>query len=168
MDIRIISPTEAFESCYRQYIDELGEEERYPMPMDLSYQDFPALIQTLEEYKYGINLPDGLVPNSTYWLICNNKLAGVANLRHNLNEQLSHAGGHIGIGIRPRFRGVGLGALLLAYTVEKAHDKSIKPVMVHCYGDNAASVGMITACGGQLDSEIELDNKTVLRYAIFR
>ncbi|WP_018981460.1 GNAT family N-acetyltransferase [Salinimonas chungwhensis] len=166
MDIRIISPTEAFQTCYQEYIDELGDEERYPMPMDLDYRNFPALLRTLEDYKYGINLSEGLVPNSTYWLICNNKLAGVANLRHCLNQQLELAGGHIGVGIRPSFRRIGLGALLLAYTIQKAHDKAIRPVKIHCYKDNSASVGMITACGGKLSGTAKINDQTVLHYTV--
>lgn len=164
MDIRIIPPTPAFEQCYRQYIVELGDEERYPMPMDLCHADFAGLIATLESFAAGHNLPAGLVPNSTFWLICNNQLAGVANLRHHLNPALAHAGGHIGIGIRPSFRRLGLGALLLAYTLQQAKDLHIKPVQVHCHADNLSSVALIKSCGGSLDSAEEVDGMLVQRY----
>lgn len=166
MDIRVIPPTEAFQQCYNAYITELGDEERYPMPMDLNHDDFPALIERLNGYSDGIGLPDGLVPNSTFWLICNDTLAGVANLRHYLTPALQHAGGHIGLGIRPGYRGRGLGTLLLAYTVEKARSMNIRPVHIHCHQHNLASVGMITACGGKLHSEEDWQKQKISRYII--
>ena len=163
----VVSPSFAYKRSYNDYIEELGDEERYPMPMDLPHQDFPALVQTLYDYEAGKNLPDGLVPNSTYWLVTGQKLVGVSSIRHYLNDSLTVAGGHFGIGIRPSYRNKKLGILLLRESVKLARHLGIGNIHIHCYTNNKSSVKMIEACNGQLDSEIILNGKSVSRYLIF-
>lgn len=167
MDFRLIQPCEEYKESYFSYIEELGDEERYPYPMDLDYQDFPALIAKLENYSKGIDLPEWLVPNTTYWLVQDDKLVGVSHLRHYLNEQLLEAGGHIGLGIRPAYRGKGLSKLLLNLTLNEAKKLNVVAAHIHCYKDNIASARMILAVGGELESELtESDGKIVQRYIV--
>ena len=124
------------------------------------------MLSKINEFEQGVNLPDGSVPSTTYWLVQDNELIGVSNLRHELNKQLTTAGGHIGLGIRPSFRRQGLGIKLLKMTLEQAKNKGINPVHIHCYQDNIASARMIMACGGLFDSEIEQDGVVVVRYLV--
>ncbi|MEM8497643.1 MAG: GNAT family N-acetyltransferase [Pseudomonadota bacterium] len=166
MNLKLIGPTKALESSYLEYLEELGDEERYPYPMDLDHSDFSGLIQTLHNYSRGIDLPDWLVPNTTYWFINQKELVGVAHLRHELNSQLREAGGHIGLGIRPSYRGKGFGKEILRQTIEKARELGIKDVHIHCHRHNEASARMIRSVGGILESEIteEGTDKIVQRY----
>ncbi|WP_395338922.1 GNAT family N-acetyltransferase [Ningiella sp. W23] len=164
--MQLTAPHAQFEQSYRDYIQELGDEERYPYPMDLPFDDFAVFVSTLKGYDKGIKLPHNLVPNSTYWLISNNEIVGCSHLRHHLNAALEHAGGHIGLGIRPRYRNKGLSTILLRQTLDKAREKGIDDVHIHCYADNLASKRMIEACGAKLHSQVFLSehSKTVLRY----
>ena len=108
-----------------------------------------------------------MVPNTTYWLIHKNQIVACSHLRHTLNESLRHAGGHIGLGVRPSYRGKGLSTYMLNKTLEKARQHNINPVHIHCYADNDASIAMITACNGQLMDSLDLsDAKTVLKYVV--
>nr|WP_258807969.1 GNAT family N-acetyltransferase [Pseudidiomarina sp. CB1] len=67
---------------------------------------------------------------------------------------MERAGGHIGLGIRPSYRGQGLGKFLLSLTLEKAQQMGIKDIHIHCEKTNPASAAMIIANGGKLHSEI--------------
>lgn len=133
---------------------ELGDEERYPFPLDFEHSDFAALLRRLDDFATGRNLPAEFVPASTYWLVQGSDLVGVSNLRHYLNDRIRHNGGHIGLGIRPSYRGRGLGNLLLALTIQEARKKGIAQVHVHCHKGNTASARMIARNGGKLDSEV--------------
>ncbi|WP_113906579.1 GNAT family N-acetyltransferase [Aliidiomarina celeris] len=162
--MKLILPNESFAESYHQYIAELGKEERYPFPLDFDASDFAALLERIENFRQGINLPEGYVPSTTYWLVSGDKLVGVSNLRHHLNERIAHAGGHIGLGIRPSERGKGFGNLLMKLTIEQAKARGIQPVHIHCYADNQASAKTIRANGGELHSEITDGGHTVQRY----
>ena len=166
MKVKLLEPSLEFEHSYKEYIVELEEEERYPFPLDFDHSDFPAMLQKLENLKLGIDLPDGYVPSSTYWLVSEGQILGVSNLRHYLNENIKHAGGHIGIGIRPKYRGRGLGNLLLGLTIEKAKAIGISEVHIHCYQSNPISANMILSCGGVLIGEVQVGAEVVQRYLL--
>jgi len=144
---KLISPSFKYKTSYLSYIEELKDEERYPFPLDFDHNDFYGMLDRIEQFKKGTNLPEGYVSSSTYWLIEDNEIIGVSNLRHHLNEQLLKAGGHIGLGIRPSCRGQKFSIQLLNMTLVKAFQKGIKEVHIHCYADNLASGNMILACG---------------------
>jgi len=150
----LILPRLEYASSYGAYIHELGNEERYPFPLDFDHGDFPALLTRLNDFANGINIPADFVPATTYWLVQGGELVGVSNLRHYLNDRIRLHGGHIGLGIRPSYRGRGLGNLLLALTIREAQRKGITQIHVHCNKNNIASARMIARNGGVLDSEV--------------
>lgn len=154
MATALVLPSRDYEHSYHAYIVELGDEERYPFPLDLEHQDFVALLQRLEDFANGVNLPEGFVPSSTFWLVEDGELVGVSNLRHYLNERIRHCGGHIGLGIRPSYRGGGLGNVLMALTMQEAWKLGIDEIHLHCHKENAASARMIVSNGGALHSEV--------------
>ncbi|MBY6203809.1 GNAT family N-acetyltransferase [Halomonas denitrificans] len=166
--LRLVRPDGRFEASYRAYLDELGDEERYPFPMDFDPQDFDAMLRRIERFERGVDLPDGYVPSSTFWLVDGQDLLGVSNLRHRLNSGLRACGGHIGLGIRPSRRGEGLGIELLARTIEQARARGIGDVHIHCHAGNEASARMIRRVGGVLQSEhVPPDGaRTVLRFVV--
>lgn len=153
MGPRLILPDSGYEHSYRQYIRELGEEERYPFPLDFPHDDFRALLARLEEIASGIGIPEGFVPSSTFWLVEDGELLGVSNLRHYLNDRIRSHGGHIGLGIRPARRGRGLGNLLMALTIGEARRRGIAEIHIHCLQGNIASARTILRNGGVLESE---------------
>lgn len=168
MTVSLILPTREYEQSYRGYIEELGREERYPFQLDFEHDDFASLLQRLEEFSNGTNIPNGSEPTSTYWLIEERELVGVSSLRHRMNARIRECGGHIGLGIRPSRRMRGLGTRLMALTLQKAHEAGIGEVHVHCHKDNEASARMILRNGGVLRSEVATgDPQTIVqRYTV--
>ncbi|WP_462159726.1 GNAT family N-acetyltransferase [Pseudoalteromonas sp. GB56] len=162
----LITPTLALETSYRSYIKELGDEERYPFPLDFEDSDFTALLARIEEFVQGENLPEGYVPSSTLWLVDQGEIVGITNVRHILNDNIAHCGGHIGLSIRPSTRGQGLGKVLMQQSIEFLAARGIAQVHIHCYKDNTASGSTIKACGGIFHSEIAVGNQLVQRYTV--
>lgn len=162
----LVLPSSKYIQSYNEYIEELGDEVRYPFPMRFDHQDFDALLAKLSDFSLGINLPDGFVPSTTLWLVESDQLLGVTNLRHYLNNAIEECGGHIGLGIRPSYRGKGLGKLLMKLSIAKLNAMDVSAVHIHCYKDNSASANTIIANGGELSSELALGDKVVHRYLV--
>ena len=164
--MKLITPHPKYQASYYNYIRELGNEERYPFPLDFDHSDFPALLAKIANYAQGTNIPTHMVPSTTLWLIDDNELIGVTNLRHYLNEQIAHCGGHIGLGIRPFYRGKALGNLLMKLSIEALFERGVENVHIHCHKNNLASARVITANHGRLDSEIVESNQVIQRYIV--
>jgi len=130
--------------------------------------DFAAYVRALHAYARGENLPDGAVPQNTYWLMRGRTILGTARLRHRLNERLEHEGGHVGYGIRPSERGKGCATRLLALMLDKARARGLTRVLVTCNEDNIASRRVIEKNGGRLEDRRISDRtgKAVLRFWI--
>ncbi len=151
--LSLINPTVEYEKSYRSYIRELGNEERYPFTLDFEFDDFPALVTRLNNCSLGIDLPDGWVPHTTFWLVENGEIVGVSSLRHRMTDRLERLGGHIGFGVRPSAQGRGIAKELLRRTLSEAGQLGISEVLVICLKDNIASSSVIKANGGTLESE---------------
>jgi len=149
----LVLPRPEYEPSYDAYIRELGDEVRYPFPLDFEHRNFPALLGRLNDLANGVNVPAGFVPSTAYWLVQGAEIIGVSNLRHYLNDRIRHHGGHIGLGIRPSYRGRGFGNILLALTIQEAQRKGIDQIHIHCHRSNVASARMIMRNGGELTSE---------------
>lgn len=151
--LSLIQPAVEYEQSYRSYIRELGDSERYPFTLDFEYDDFPALVTHLNNCALGLDLPDGWVPHTTFWLVENGEIVGVSSLRHRMTDRLKRLGGHIGFGVRPSAQGRGIAKELLRLTLIEAGRLGISDVLVICLKSNTASSRVIQANGGKLESE---------------
>lgn len=151
--LSLTKPTVEYEKSYRSYIRELGSSERYPFTLDFEFDDFAALVTRLQNCSLGIDLPEGSVPHTTFWLIEHGEIVGVSSLRHRMTDRLERLGGHIGFGVRPSAQGRGIAKELLRQTLIAAGRLGISEVLVICLKDNIASSRVIQANGGRLESE---------------
>lgn len=164
--MKLIKPSAKYQQSYLDYIHELGEEERYPFPLDFDHSDFNAMLEKIEDFANGRNLPEGYVPSTTLWLIEQDEIIGVTNLRHYLNQQIEHCGGHIGLSIKPSFRGKGYGNVLMKLSINALQQMGLSKLHIHCYQANQASAKAIESNGGQLESVVEVNNIQVSRYIV--
>lgn len=109
----------------------------------------------------------GLVPAST--MLCireeDERLVGIIDIRHRLNEYLNQVGGHIGYAIRKTERRKGYGKEMLRLALTRICPKvGVEKALVTCDKDNEASRRTIMACGGSFAGEIEAEGKVVQRY----
>ena len=168
---KLISPTSDLEEEYRRMIKdwESTGEQLVPFVLRYKHDDFPGLIQQLENEQKGIGFQHKHVmdPHSTYWLVNQeNNILGVSNLRHELNENLRKVGGHIGYGIAPAQRRNGYATLILKLSLAEAKKMAIGDVLLTCHKDNIRSVKSITNNGGILEDEFELEGRAMQHYWI--
>ena len=110
---------------------------------------------------------EGRVLSSTYFCFADDILAGTIQIRHTLNDELSHSGGHIGYGVRPSCRRKGYGAKMLGLALAQCPVLGIGRALVTCNKDNIGSAKTILKNGGILENEItEPNGNIVQRYWI--
>ncbi len=98
--------------------------------------------------------------NSSYvegsqWILIDtnrNRVLGMVNIRHYLNDFLIEFGGHVGYSIRPTERMKGYGKMQLLFALDYLRKFSEKKVLITCDEDNVGSYKTIEACGGILEN----------------
>lgn len=117
-----------------------------------SFEDF---VNHFHDEMKGINLPEGYVPATMFWLIDNGEFIGRVQIRHEFTDQLFKHGGHIGYYIRPTKRKMGYGTKILEMALVEAKKLGFEKVMVSCNDDNIGSRKIIEANGGVLENIVE-------------
>lgn len=128
------------------------------------FGNFEALIENLERYQTGINLPEDSVGFNMFFLQDKGKIIGTGSLRHKLNQRLAVYGGHIGYSVRPSERRKGYGSLILQLLKEKARKFGFERVFITCDTDNAASAKIIEKNGGKLANQMIYEQKFISQY----
>lgn len=142
-------------------------EQPVPFVLRFDYGDFGKLIEQLIQLRDEPRQDEKKVNSSTFWLANgDNRLIGVVNIRHRLNEGLLHIGGHIGYGIRPSERRKGHATELLRLALIKAKQLGISKALLTCDKDNIGSAMTIMNNGGVLDSEAVVNDVAIQRYWI--
>jgi predicted acetyltransferase len=125
-------------------------EDRFSFGLD----NFEKLLEQLEMYRTGNNLPEGHVRSNTFFLLDGNRLLGSGSLRHRLSASLAVYGGHIGYDVRPSERRKGYGSMILRLVLEKARAIGLERVFLTCDTENATSARIIEKHGGRLENRI--------------
>ena len=132
--------------------------------------EFDEYVTRLHRNSLGIDLDDGFVPYTTFWLMDADKdtIYGVSRLRHRLNAISQKEGGHIGYDVPPSLRNAGNATELLRQTIAKAKAMGIMRLLLTCDSDNRGSARVIVKNGGVLESQIisDITRKFVDRYWI--
>lgn len=170
MAVNLVKPSAEFKDEYVSFYQDWkdSQEDMVPWVIARDPGDFDDMLQFLNNNEQGVNIPDGWVKDSTYWLVTEaNRVVGAVNIRHQLNEKLFNAGGHIGYGIRPSERQKGYATQLLSLALDKAKDLGINKVLVVCDADNTGSKKTILKNGGIQDTDyIEENGNIVNRFWI--
>lgn len=103
------------------------------------------------------------VPQSTYWLYLDDQPIGYGKIRHFLTDSLREAGGHIGISIRPQFRGRGYGKAFLALLKDECRALGIDELLCTIRNENKSSIRIALACGGILEHVTEKRHYITIR-----
>ena len=122
----------------------------------LSFEEFQAWLKAKQIESEQEGLVDGWkVPSTTFWLYVDGVPVGFGNLRHFLTEALSKAGGNIGYGIAPQFRGKGYGNILLKLLLQEARKIGLEKVLVTIHLDNIPSQKVALENGGVISEKTE-------------
>jgi predicted acetyltransferase len=110
----------------------------------------------------------GLVPATTYMAVSadDERLIGMIEIRHRLNEYLVNRGGHIGYSIRKSERKQGYATEMLALALNECVKLNIRKVLITCDKNNVASAKTMINNGAKLENEIPEGNRITQRYWI--
>jgi predicted acetyltransferase len=108
----------------------------------------------------------GWVHCTYWWMAEGDEVLGTIALRHELNDFLLEAGGHIGYGVRPSARRRGLASWALAGVLPYAKNLGLDRVLVTCNEANEASRRTIERTGGVLEDVRDTEIGRVRRYWI--
>ncbi|MFC5602795.1 GNAT family N-acetyltransferase [Sporosarcina koreensis] len=104
------------------------------------------------------------VPNSNYFLVDDDdRIIGMVNIRHSLNDYLRQVDGHIGASIRPSERRKGHATYLLSEALNITDRLGIRFVLVTCNEDNIGSAAVILNNGGVEDESFTEPHGNVIR-----
>lgn len=165
-NVYLIKPTVDLKSEYLSFYQEWVDsgEAMVPWVIGKDPSNFQEMIQSLLDAEKGVNLPVNWVPDSTYWLVNEDrKVIGAVNIRHRLTENLLDCGGHIGYGIRPSERRKGYATKILALSLAKARELSIQKVLVVCDKENLASEKTILNNSGVADTDYVEENGNIIK-----
>jgi predicted acetyltransferase len=154
--LQLTKPTAEHEASYRSFLKEFQDrnEPLIPAVLETAAPTFAALLERLDKDDRGIDLPEGFVPATMYWLINrDNEIVAIGHLRHRLTPALEFCGGHIGYGVRPSQRGKGYASELLHRMLQVCKSMGIEQVLMTCDKRNKASARVITKNGGIFDKE---------------
>ena len=150
-----------------EYIRDLPEDENGFMNSDynISKKDFVEIaLPRYINHSKGIDLPDGWVPSTTFFLWNDDEIVGLFRIRHYLNDHLRNGAGHIGYGIGKQHRGKGYATEGLRLTLEKAWN-IIKEdeVYISVHKDNPASLKVQIKNGAVIHHEDEKEYYTRIK-----
>ena len=128
----------------------------------------PEWVKFVENTKYKETVTPGFVTAHTFFALDNDKIVGIINARHELNDYLLNFGGHIGYSVRKSERRKGYGKKMLNYISEFLFSLGVEKVLITCDKQNIASKRTIESCGGILENEVIDESRITLRYWIYK
>ena len=168
----LLRPTEKYIPQYEDYRREFLE---YGGSMDGAgglrrLESGRAWLDEIERFSRPETVPEGKVPSTQFILVreADDRLLGMLQLRHYLNEYLAKIAGHIGYSVRPSERRRGYAKRMLAMALPEARALGLERVMISCTVDNEASRRTILSNGGVYESTVfdETDGEALERYLI--
>lgn len=111
---------------------------------------------------------EGRVPATQYltYRKSDNKLVGMIQIRHKLNDYLLQFGGHIGDSVRPSEQGKGYATEQISLALEKCKELNIYKVLITCKKTNIASARTIIKNNGIFENEVDNNGDIMQRYWI--
>lgn len=171
-EIKLVVPTITYEEqiiAYRNEFLENGDS------MDgtsflREYEQVSEWLAFIDRNSREETVTEGLVVATEFLAVrsSDNRLVGMIDVRHTLNDYLLKFGGHIGYSVRRSEWNQGYAKEMLRVALDYCRTIELKKVLVTCDKTNPASAKVIQFNGGKLENELvdETDGETVQRYWI--
>ena len=130
---------------------------------DMQYGAFAKWLKRNTEIAEGIDMPDWMVPQTTYWLYFNDTPVGTGRIRHYLTDALKENGGNIGYAISAPFRGRGYGNEILRLLLAECKAMGMDEVLLDTYKSNVPSNLVMRFNKGKLVRETDEKNYYKIR-----
>lgn len=167
-ELILVVPSEEYKE---QAINLIEEVDKVDVDPNIRFSGFNSLEEYKENYEEWLTyidnqlnketIPQGLVTANTFFTIrkSDNKLVGIINIRHELNDYLFNYGGHIGYSVLPSERRKGYAYKQLILGLEFCKSLNIEKVLVTCVEYNIGSSKTIEKAGGVLENIVFNPNK---------
>lgn len=144
------------------------EFKKYPTAFDICHMkkivqafnenDFNGYFKFSEDMR-GVNVPRGFVPSSFLWIIKDEKIVAIADIRHMLNDYLRNVcAGHLAYEMVPSYRGKGLMTSIAKMLLKYARDNfGIEEALITCHIENIASYKVMTKLMNELGGHPDTD-----------
>ena len=119
----------------------------------LTYEEYKAWLVQQDDWSKGVNLPEGYVAQTIFWLFDDDKPVGIGKIRHELTCHSRTIGGNIGYAIDPVSRGKGYATKLLELLILKAREIGVLETLLSVEKYNPASKRVIEKAGGKQINE---------------
>lgn len=169
-DVKLVKPSILFKDSFIEFVEDVkntGYEsyEHYTK----AEEDFEEFVTDLTNSSKGINIPEGWVPCSSYWLVDDSgEVVGVIRIRHRVDSDYLQMIGHIGYEIKSSRRKKGYGSKLLELGLTEARKIGLEKVLITCDEDNIGSIRIIEKFNGKYKKLFVDDEsgKNVLQYEV--
>ena len=109
--------------------------------------------------------PNWVVTDTFFAVDENERIVGIIDLRHTLNDFLKDFG-NSGYSVRPSERRKGVATAMIGLALEECKKLGIERALMVCDKDNIGSAKSIINNGGVLENEVIVDSVTEQRYWI--
>ncbi len=168
MSLKLIAPTEKLKEealAFRQEFfdhNELFINGSSLFDKTENYIDWLQLLKNNSDEK---TIKNNWVVTSVFFAVRekDEKIVGIIDIRHSLNQFLSDYGGHIGYSVRPSERQKGYATRMLTLALDYCKSIGLQKVMLGSYSDNLASIKTIEKCGGIFERESPFLNGKMMK-----
>lgn len=149
MYLKLVKPNKKYlpsvKEAIKEYLSEPSKHEIIVVSkmIEAAQNNFADYFEETENDRLGINLKEGYVSHSVFWLVDGDKYIGTFDLRHNLTPYLKQIGGHIAYQIRPSEQRKGYACAGLKLCLKEAKKISITKVLLTCKEENTASYAVM-------------------------
>lgn len=151
-----------YEVITRIPFDENGFTNEYE---NCSFEEFKEkILPSFINHAKGIDLKDGFVPDTNYFLWDGFVIVGLFHFRHYLNDFLMNGPGHIGYCILKEYRGKGYGEKGLKLLIDLVKDHLQEDeIYMSCAKTNPASLHVMLKNGAYIHYEDEKEYYTRIK-----
>ena len=162
-ELILVAPTMEYEQQAIQFIDEVDRVDLDPNNRFAGFahlneyrNNYADWLDYLERKQHEETVPEGHVPANTFFAVRkgDDKIVGIIDIRHKLNEYLLLYAGHIGYSVVPSERRKGYGYQQLLLALEFCKKLGIDRVLITCNDYNIGSYKTIEKAGGVLENKI--------------
>lgn len=131
---------------------------------NISYKEYKKWLQKEDDVSKGINMPEGWIPATTYFLYINEIPVGYGRVRHSSSEYLENVvgAGNLGYGISKIYRGKGYGNILFKELLKKCKELGYKEIKLFPLKSNEATVKIMLKNGGRIIGEFKNEKHIII------
>ncbi len=164
-DMLLIEPTITYKSEIEKYRQEFIE---FGGSMDgghslINMPNIEEWIARVEKHSNHKTCPANRVPSTQFIYLrkSDNKIVGVIQIRHYLNEYLEQFAGHIGYSVCHSERRKGYATAMLNDILSICKDMEFEKILITCQKDNIGSAKTILNNGGVYESTVYEEGKDI-------